>query len=115
MLAVSHGLLPALGVQPEIGRGFSAADDAPGAPDTVMLTLMATGSGRSAEIPASWKRVLTINARPHQIIGVMPAEFRFGGELANTTTRVSSPDIILPLRINRAGRRLYGGTWAWPG
>ena len=40
------------------------------------------------------ERVLTINGRPHQIIGVMPAEFRFGGE----------PDIILPLRIDR--RRL---------
>ncbi len=35
--------------------------------------------------------MLTINARPHQIIGVMPAAFRFDGE----------HDLILPLRINR--------------
>jgi predicted permease len=37
------------------------------------------------------ERVLTINGRPHQIIGVMPADFRFGGEL----------EIVLPLRIDR--------------
>ena len=48
------------------------------------------------------KRVLTINSRPHQIIGVMPAGFRFGGAVVNTTLRVSSSDIILPLRIDRA-------------
>jgi putative ABC transport system permease protein len=48
------------------------------------------------------KRVLAINSRPHQIIGVMPAEFRFGGAVVNTTLRMSSSDIILPLRINRA-------------
>ena len=101
VLAVSHGLLPALGVPPEIGRGFSAADDAPGMPDTVMLTYGYWHRTFGGD-PDVVKRVLTINARPHQIIGVMPAEFRFGGALANTTTRVSSPDIILPLRINRA-------------
>ena len=36
-------------------------------------------------------RALIVNARPHQIIGVMPAGFRFDGE----------PDLILPLRIDR--------------
>jgi predicted permease len=37
------------------------------------------------------ERVLTINGRPHRIIGVMPANFRFGDEF----------EIVLPLRINR--------------
>jgi hypothetical protein len=38
VLAVSQGLLPALGVRPEIGRGFSAVDDTAGMPDTVILS-----------------------------------------------------------------------------
>jgi predicted permease len=90
-LTVSRGVLTTLDIQPEIGRWFSNAEDAPGAPDTVMLTNgywhRKFGGDR-----AVLDRALTINDRPHQIIGVMPAEFRFGGEL----------DVILPLRINRA-------------
>jgi predicted permease len=102
VLAVSQGLLPALGVQPEIGRGFSAVDDTPGMPDTVILT-NAYWRRTFGGDPDVLNRVLTINSRPHQIIGVMPAEFRFGGAVVNATMRASSPDIILPLRINRAG------------
>jgi putative ABC transport system permease protein len=101
VLAVSQGLLTALGVRPEIGRPFSVVDDTPGAPDTVILTngyWQRTFGGD----PDVVKRVLTINSRPHQIIGVMPAEFQFGGAVVNTTLRVSSSDIILPLRIDRA-------------
>jgi len=90
-LTVSRGVLTTLDVQPEIGRWFSNADDAPGAPDTVMLTnaYWHRKFGGDRDV---LDRALTIDDRPHQIIGVMPAEFRFGGEL----------DVILPLRINRA-------------
>ncbi len=101
VLALSHGLLTTLGVRAEIGRGFSAADDTPGMPDMVMLS---SGYWRRAfgGDPDVVNRALTINSRPHQIIGVMPADFRFGGTVINTTMRASSPDIMLPLRINRA-------------
>ena len=37
-------------------------------------------------------RPIVINARPHQIVGVMPAHFTFGGEY----------QVLLPLRINTA-------------
>src|ERR1700683_877557 len=37
-LDVTDGVLTILGVTPALGRSFSRADDAPGAPDTVMLT-----------------------------------------------------------------------------
>ncbi len=90
-LTVSRGVLTTLGVQPEIGRWFSNAEDAPGAPDAVMLS-NAYWHRKFGGDRAVLDRALTINGRPHQIIGVMPAEFRFGGEL----------DVILPLRINRA-------------
>jgi putative ABC transport system permease protein len=101
VLAVSHGLLTALGVRPEVGREFSAADDTPGSPNTVILT-HSYWHRKVGSDPDVVKRVLAINSHPHQIIGVMPAEFRFGGAVVNTTLRMSSSDIILPLRINRA-------------
>jgi predicted permease len=90
-LTVSRGILTTLGVQPEMGRWFSPADDAPGAPDTVMLT-HGYWHRKFAGDSAVLDRSLTINGRPHRIVGVMPAEFRFGGER----------DVILPLRIDRA-------------
>jgi putative ABC transport system permease protein len=88
-LRASQGVLTTLGVRPEIGRWLSKADDAPGAPDTVMLS-NGYWHRRFGGDRAILERVLTINGRPHQIIGVMPAEFRFAGE----------HDLILPLRID---------------
>jgi predicted permease len=89
-LRASHGVLTALGVQPEIGRWWSAAEDAPGAADTVML-----GHGYWQRTfggdPAVLERALIVNGRPHQIVGVMPAGFRLDGE----------PELIVPLRIDR--------------
>ena len=71
-LTATRGVLTTLGVRPEIGRVFSTADDTPGAPDAVML-----GHGywhrRFGGDRAVLERVLTINARPHQIVGVAPA------------------------------------------
>jgi hypothetical protein len=55
------------------------------------------------------ERSLTINNRPHQIVGVMPAGFRFGG----------GAEILLPLRVDRAapvsGFRLLGVARLKPG
>ena len=101
VLTASQGLVPALGVRPAIGRWFSTADDTPGAPDTVLLT-----SGywhrRFGADPAVLGLALTVDGRPRQIIGVMPAGFGFGGD----------PDLILPLRVDRGnlipGFRLLG-------
>jgi putative ABC transport system permease protein len=87
-LRASRGLLTTLGVRPKIGRWFSAADDAPGAADTVML---ANGYWQRHFGGDALDHTLTINGRTHQIIGVMPPDFRFSSEF----------EIILPLQIDR--------------
>ena len=89
-LMASHDVLSTLGVRPEIGRWLSKADDTPGSPATVMLT-NGYWQRRFGGDRAVLERALTINARPHQIVGVMPAAFQFGGDV----------DLILPLRIDR--------------
>jgi predicted permease len=95
-LPATRSVLTTLGVQPEIGRWLSSAEDAPGAPNTVLLGYgywqRAFGGDR-----AVLDRTLIVNARPHQIVGVMPAGFRFDGE----------HDLILPLQIDRG--RMVGG------
>jgi predicted permease len=95
-LPATRSVLTTLGVQPEIGRWFSPAEDAPGASDAVILGYgywQRTFGGDRTVLD----RALIVNARPHQIVGVMPAGFRFDGE----------PDLILPLRIDRG--RMMGG------
>jgi predicted permease len=107
-LRASQGVLTTLGVPPEVGRWFSQADDTPGALDTVMLTY-GYWQRRFGGDRAVLQRALTINARRHQIIGVMPAAFRFGDQF----------EIILPLKIDRgrliAGFRLLGVARLKPG
>jgi predicted permease len=107
-LTASRGVLTTLGVQPEIGRWFSTGDDSPGSADTVVLT-SGYWQRRLGGDRGVLGRALTINGRPHHIIGVMPADFRFSGEF----------EIVLPLRIDRGARipsfRLLGVARLKPG
>ncbi len=83
--------LPLLGIQPVLGRWFSAADIAPGAPLTVMLTYgywqAKFGGDRSV-----LGRNLVLDGTPREIIGVMPARFRFLDQ---------KPVLFVPLQLDR--------------
>jgi predicted permease len=87
---VTYGTLQAFGVQPEIGRWFSQADDTPGTPETVILTYR-YWQRRFGGDPAVVGRTLTVNMRPLRVIGVMPAGFDFSNK----------PDLIMPQRFER--------------
>jgi putative ABC transport system permease protein len=89
-IAVTHSVLPALGVQPQLGRWFSEQDDTPGTADTVMLTygFWKTKFGGDASILG---QKLLVDGRPRDIIGVMPERFRFLDR---------KPALILPLRLD---------------
>lgn len=73
---LSAGVFDVLGVQPFMGRGFTAEDDRPGA-DGVMLISHATWLNRFGGDPAVIGRVVRVNAKPATIIGVMPEGFGF--------------------------------------
>ncbi|MEO8097609.1 MAG: ABC transporter permease [Acidobacteriota bacterium] len=90
-LVVTQGVLPAIGVQPALGRWFSVEDDATGSPETVILThgyWQRRWSGDRGVVG----RTITVDARPHRIIGVMPQDFRF---------LTSRAQLILPQRFDR--------------
>jgi len=91
-IVVTHETLRALGVRPALGRWFSAVDDTNGTAETVMLTdgYWQRRFGGDAGIIG---RVVTIDARPREVIGVMPRTFRFLNAEA---------DILLPQRFDPA-------------
>ncbi len=77
-LDVTDGVLPVLGIRPQLGRVFTRRDDTSGAPDTVVLT------------DAYWKKkyggdravigkTLLADGKPREIIGVLPQGFQFAG------------------------------------
>jgi putative ABC transport system permease protein len=98
-LRVTDGMLPLLGVHPQLGRLIRKEDDVPGAPDRVILThgywQRAFGAAKNVV-----GQSLVIDARPHEIIGILPASFK----LLET-----DPQVILPLRLNRANAEAGGG------
>jgi putative ABC transport system permease protein len=74
--AVSHELFSLLGVPPQLGRDFSAADDRHGGEPVVMLS-DDLWKRRYDGDPSIVGRAILINSRPHTVIGVMPPRFRF--------------------------------------
>jgi predicted permease len=84
---VTAGFLSVLGVEAFLGRGFTAEDDRPGAPPVAVLTheLWQRRFGANSAIVG---QTLVMNGAPYDIIGVLPARFRFPGDI---TTEVLVP------------------------
>jgi putative ABC transport system permease protein len=74
--AISWDLFPMLGISPIAGRHFGPADDRPGAPDVVMLSHEVWTLRYQAD-PATIGRVVLVNGKPHEVVGVMPKGFKF--------------------------------------
>ncbi len=94
----THDAFEALGVQPVLGRWFSAQEDAPGAPRVVLLTYGYWQRQHGGD-PAVVGRSLTINGDVSEVVGIMPRGFRVVGQDA---------DVVLPARLNREEQFLGG-------
>ena len=73
---VTSGLFGLLGVQPLLGRGFTAGDGEPAAPRTVILgnALWQSQFGGDAGVLG---RTVLLDGRAYTVIGVMPSDFHF--------------------------------------
>ena len=72
---VTWDLFPALGIQPQLGRGFLPSEEAAGAHVVVLShTLWQTQFGGD---PAIVGRTITLDQKPFTVIGVAPAGFVF--------------------------------------
>ena len=76
-LQVTDGFLPVLGATALLGRSFTQADDQPGSPDTVMLTY-GYWQRKFGGDPSVVGKAITVDGTPHQILGVLRQDFRFG-------------------------------------
>jgi predicted permease len=92
----SHELLPILGVKPQLGRMFSAADDDPKGARTVMLSDGYWRSHFGGDRSVLGRRIL-VEGNMASIIGVLPASFKFMDQKA---------DLLIPLRFDRAKTNL---------
>jgi len=75
-VSMTHGVLPALGVQPYLGRWFSSADEVPGAQKAVIFSYKywQRRFGGSERILG---QLIVIDFVPYQVVGVMPRSFEF--------------------------------------
>ena len=91
-VTATQGVLPTLGVPAYIGRWFSNEDDTPGSPETVILSYgyWQRKFGGDREVLG---RTMVIDFVPHQVIGVMPRNFRFVN---------FAPDMLLPQRFPKS-------------
>lgn len=99
---VTDGVLQALGVQPMLGRWFTASDDTPSAPGTAILTYP-YWQRRFGGDPSVIGRTITADSAPHRIIGVMPADFRFS----------NNPEILMPEQFDRS--KIFLGDFSYQG
>jgi predicted permease len=90
--------LPTLRVEPLLGRRFTELDDTPGSPSTVMLSYgyWQRRFGGARDVIG---RTLTLDGAPAEIVGVLPAAFRFLEEQAEVLAP-ARPD---PARAVAAG------------
>ena len=72
---VSWDLLPALGVRPELGRGFAADEEKAGA--RVVLISHSLWTSQFGADPAILGRGVRLSGDLYTIVGVMPSTFRF--------------------------------------
>lgn len=102
-MRVTDGTLPLLGVDAQVGRLFTAEDDSPGTPETVVLS---DGYWRShfGGDPSVLGRTLTVDGKPREVIGVLPADLRFLDH---------DPAIYLPFRLDRS--ELKFGNFSYQG
>jgi len=107
MLAVSSGVLEALGIQPALGRIFSESDTTAAASNpmevggSALILTYGYWQRRFGGDPSVIGRRITTDSRPAEIVGVMPESFRF-------LDIRPQPEVILPIRLNRAGLVIAG-------
>ena len=102
-MLVTDGTLGILRIDPVVGRRFTADDDRPGAPETVILTY-AYWQRKFGGDSSAVGRIMTIEGKPHEVIGVLPESFRFLDR---------EPQVLIPFRFDRA--KLFVGNFSYQG
>ena len=98
---VSDGFFSTLQGQPMLGRTFTPEEDKPDAQRVVILS-EGLWQRRFGSDPQILEKTITLNGNPHQVVGVMPADF-----INPQPGDAQTSELWVPLRVNyaTAGRR----------
>ena len=96
---VSANFFSTLGVDPQLGRGFTREEDQPHGPSTVIL-MQAFWQQYFGSDPQVLGKSVTLNGAPYTVVGVMPASFRFPGD--------AEVQMLVPLQLDEVRERLRG-------
>jgi putative ABC transport system permease protein len=88
---ISADLLQLLGVQPALGRNFTADEDRDGADRVVILSHEFWQHRFGGDVNAI-RQTITLNDRPYTVVGVMPRGFAF----PSTRTQIWTPVAFTP-------------------
>jgi putative ABC transport system permease protein len=101
-VVASAGIFPLLGVNPLLGRGFSADEDRPGGPAVVVLGYDVWNRRFLADPNIVGKEIL-LNGNSTTVIGVMPQAFKF-------PVQAPSMDFLKPLSPALGGQVTQRGS-----
>ena len=103
-LHASASLLPTLGLEPLLGRNFSAEEDRPGG-ERVALVSHRIWQERFNREPSILGQALTLNGAPYTIIGVLPeAATSFPlDDIQIWVTRPAEVPYLVPAQLNNGG------------
>jgi putative ABC transport system permease protein len=97
---VAANFFPFLGVPPALGRMIRPEEDVAGGP-AVMLLSHRVWVRRYASDPSVVGRSVELNGRPHEIVGVLPADFRL--LLPAEAFSLKDAEVWRPAQIDPAG------------
>ncbi len=106
-IEASSSLLPMLGVKPMLGRIFTADEDHPGKPDTVVLTYGLWKDSFGGD-PGLVGGNITLDGKPRTVVGVLPRKFRLGHEVIPVIGGIDKVQIFLPLPMDAKEELNYG-------
>ncbi len=86
----SHNFFSLLGVQPMLGRGFTADDDRPDSAATTMISA-SFWKRRYGSDPAIVGKTIWLDAKPYTIIGVLPSTFVYSGAFGGNGDHIWTP------------------------
>jgi len=102
---VTASLFPLLGARTQMGRTFAAAEEQPGR-DHVAIISHTLWTRRFHADPAIVGQMVTVDGRPVEVVGVMPAAFRFPDE----TTEMWKPILLDAEALSANNRGSHGFT-----
>ena len=119
VLRTTSGIFSVLGVQPQLGRGFTPQEDRPGHP-RVVIVMYDLWKTQFHSDPNILGRTVTLDGYPRTLIGVMPRSFHLPSSQALSgaigfANSHGSAQALVPLVFTADQRKEVAGEFDYPG